>query len=131
MAKPGELFYIAAGIDRSPASWAAVDMYLWRSGRSTPMEFAKWLATLRADPGEVRCAFLSIAGDGESPVLIRQAEQWHQALPVAQERLVRLDAASGADAHCQVNNPTRLAQEACDRLDDFFAGRAQHPGSTP
>jgi hypothetical protein len=42
-------------------------------------------------------------------------------LSVVHKRLLRLDAASGADAHCQGNNPTRLAQEVCDWLDAFFA----------
>lgn len=100
----------------------AFDMYLWRSGLTAPVDFAKLLATFQADPGQVRCAFLSIVGAGESPVLIRQAEQWHRALPVEHKALVRLDADTGADAHCQVNNPTRLAQEVCDWLDAFFRG---------
>jgi hypothetical protein len=47
----------------------------------------------------------------------------HQALPVAHKTLVHLDAPSGADAHCQVNNPTRLAKDVCDWLDAFFAAR--------
>ncbi|HEY7483526.1 MAG TPA: alpha/beta fold hydrolase [Streptosporangiaceae bacterium] len=99
---------------------SAFQMYLWRSGLATPVEFAKLLATFRADPAEVRCAFLSIAGAGESPILIDQARRWHAGLPVAHKSLIEFDAASGADAHCQVNNPTRLAQEVCDWLDAFF-----------
>jgi pimeloyl-ACP methyl ester carboxylesterase len=102
----------------------AFDMYLWRSGLATPLEFANLLATFQADPGKLRCAFLSIVGQGESPVLIRQAEAWHEALPTREKALVRLDAATGADAHCQMNNPTRLAQEVCDWLDAVFRTRA-------
>jgi hypothetical protein len=86
-------------------------------------DLAELLATMRADPSEVRCAFLSVAGDGESPVLTRQAERWHRALPVAHKQLLRLDAATGADAHCQVKQPTRLAQELCDWLDAFWRKR--------
>lgn len=99
----------------------AFDMYLWRSGLPTPADFARLLATLVADPAQVRCSFLSIVGEGESPVLIRQAEAWHTALAVPRKTFVRLDAATGDDAHCQINNPTRLAQEVCDWLDEFFS----------
>jgi hypothetical protein len=34
---------------------------------------------------------------------------------------VRLDAATGADGHCQVNNRLRLAQEACGWMDEIFS----------
>jgi hypothetical protein len=68
----------------------------------------------------VRCAFLSIVGSGDPPVVIDQARRWHAGLPVARESLIELDAATGADAHCQVNNPTRLVQEVCGWLDEFF-----------
>lgn len=98
-------------------------MYLWRSGLATPVEFAKLLATFQADPSEVGCAFLSIVGGGESPVLIDQARRWHDGLPVERKTLIELDAATGADAHCQINNPTRLAQEVCDWLDGIFDRR--------
>lgn len=92
-------------------------MYLWRSGLSDPVEFARLLATFTADPAQVRCPFLSLAGLGESPTLIDQARRWHDALAVERKTLLELDAATGADAHCQINNPTRLAQEVCDWLD--------------
>ncbi|WP_158678657.1 alpha/beta hydrolase family protein [Streptomyces sulphureus] len=100
-------------------------MYLWRSGLSTAAELAELFATFRADPSGVECAFLSIAGSGEGPGFIDQARRWHDGLPVEDKTLLELDASTGADAHCQANNPTRLAQEVCDWLDDVFDRRGR------
>lgn len=98
-------------------------MYLWRAGVRTPIDFANLLTTFVADPAKVRCSFLSIAGLGESPVLLDQARRWHDALSVEHKNLLEFDAASGADAHCQINNPTRMAQEVTDWLDETLPGR--------
>lgn len=92
-------------------------MYQWRSGTTTPAEFASLVATFRADPGMVRCPYLTIAGTGESPAFLNQARQWHAGLSAARKTIIELDDTTGADAHCQVNNPTRLAQEVTDWLD--------------
>lgn len=98
----------------------AFRMYLWRFGATTADEIADLIATQQADPSQVVGPFLSIAGTGEAPAFLEQARQWNDALSVEHKTLIELDAASGADAHCQVNNPTRLAQEVCDWLDNTF-----------
>lgn len=100
-------------------------MYLWRSGLTTAAELAELFATFRADPSGADCAFLSIAGSGEGRGFIDQTRRWHGGLPVEDKTLLELDASTGADAHCQANNPTRLAQEVCDWLDDVFARRGR------
>ncbi len=94
--------------------------YLWRSGTTTPAELAATIQTFRADPAPVTCPYLSIAGTGESPAFLAQAREWHARLTVGRKDLVELDAATGADAHCQVNNPVRLAQEVTDWLDEVL-----------
>lgn len=95
-------------------------MYLWRSGLATAADLAGLFATFRADPSSVDCAFLSIAGSGEGAEFINQTRRWHDGLSVEHKTLLELDADTGADAHCQANNPTRLAQEVCDWLDGIF-----------
>lgn len=99
-------------------------MYLWRSGATTANEFAELIATFQADPAQVECPYLSIAGTGEAPAFLEQARFWHDKLPVERKTLIELDAWTGADAHCQSNNPTRLAQEVCDWLDGIFDQRS-------
>ncbi|MEU7045116.1 alpha/beta fold hydrolase [Streptomyces varsoviensis] len=97
--------------------------YLWRSGLTTAAELAELFTAFRADPSQVECAFLSIAGGGEAPAFIDQTRRWHDGLPAQDKTLLELDASTGADAHCQANNPTRLAQEVCDWLDGVFRRR--------
>jgi hypothetical protein len=82
--------------------------------------FADRLGQWSADPAKIQCPFLSIVGTGEAPSLLAEARRWHEALVVPEKRFLVLDAESGADAHCQVNNPTRLRQEVCAWLDTVF-----------
>lgn len=89
---------------------------------ATAQEFAAGLAESSSDPAEVRCPFLTLIGTGKSAHSIRHAERWHEALPVEGKGIVDFDAATGADAHCQPNNPLRMAQELCNWLDELFDG---------
>ena len=78
-------------------------------------------AAMQADPERVTVPFLSIVGAGDSRVFARQAEEWHREIRSERKAYVLLDAASGADGHCQVNNRLRLVQECCAWLDEIFA----------
>jgi hypothetical protein len=49
-----------------------------------------------------------------------QALDWHERLRSERKGLVLLDAASGADGHCQVNARLRLVQETCGWMADIF-----------
>ncbi len=97
-----------------------IQIHLWRAGVPTVDAFAEQLGHWSADPARICCPFLSIAGTGEAPGLLAEARRWHEALAVTDKRFIVLDAESGADAHCQVNNPTRLRQEVCAWLDGLF-----------
>jgi hypothetical protein len=77
-----------------------------------------------ADPKRVTVPFLSILGAGDSPVFARQAEEWHRDIRSERKAFVRLDTASGADGHVQVNNRLRLAQECSAWMDDMFSRTA-------
>ncbi len=50
-----------------------------------------------------------------------QAREWHASIRPARKDLVFLDAATGADGHCQVNARVRMVQEACGWMDEVFA----------
>ena len=67
-----------------------------------------WVRTL----GQVELPFLSIVGGQEGAVFQEQAKEWHAAIRSGRKSFVALDAVTGADAHCQVNNALRLVQEA-------------------
>ena len=53
-----------------------------------------------------------------------QAHEWHESIRSSRKDLVFLDAASGADGHCQVNARVRMVQEACGWMDEIFWGGA-------
>lgn len=124
---PGELFAAsvraAMANGAAPASSAAQrarQTALWKSGAATPREFlARW-EPARAEPKRVTVPFLSILGAGDSPLFAAQARAWHDAVGSTRKDFVLLDAASGADGHCQVNARLRLVQETCGWMDEIF-----------
>ena len=122
--EPRELFgsaAVAAAAERG-ASRSNTAVLLWKGGAASVPELAARMDTWVADPADVHCPFLSIAGTAEPPVLMRQAERWHAALKVPRKDLIVFDAASGADAHCQINYPTRMMQEVCDWVAEVLEG---------
>ena len=86
----------------------------------TPQELPARSATMVADPARVTLPFLSIVGGGESQVFAAQAREWHRDIRSARKAFVLLDASTGADGHCQVNNRLRLAQECCGWMEEVF-----------
>jgi pimeloyl-ACP methyl ester carboxylesterase len=131
---PGELFAasvhaaLAGGAAVTTPSSAAVRSWqtsLWKAGVSTPREFlARW-EPARADAARVTLPFLSILGAGDSPMFAAQARLWHEQIRSPRKDFVFLDAATGADGHCQVNARVRLVQEACGWMDEVFAEQAR------
>jgi pimeloyl-ACP methyl ester carboxylesterase len=125
---PNELFALsvraAAADSQRPMSTAAKRSYqvaLWKAGATDPANFLTKTAGMIADPARVTVPFLSILGGGDSPVFAQQAIRWHREIRSARKSFVLLDAATGADAHCQANNRLRLAQESCGWMDEIFA----------
>lgn len=131
---PGELFRasvrsaMAGSGNKTPASTATQRSWqtsLWKAGVSTPQAFlARW-EPARADATRVTLPFLSVLGGGDSPLFAAQARAWHEQIRSTRKAFVFLDAASGADGHCQVNARIRLVQEACGWMDEIFAAQAK------
>jgi pimeloyl-ACP methyl ester carboxylesterase len=122
--EPRELFgsaALAAAAERGAQHSNTADL-LWKGGADSVPELAARMDTWIADPADVRCPFLSIAGAAEPPVLMRQALDWHQRLDVRRKDLIVYDQASGADAHCQINNPTRMMQDVSDWVAEVVGG---------
>lgn len=127
--RPGELFSLTveramlAGESASLLSTATTrsrKMAIWKSGARSPAEFvARWVGAF-ADPEIVKIPFLSIVGLGDSEVFQSQAEDWHNRIQSPRKSIVRLDASTGADAHCQVNSRSRLIQEAAGWISEVF-----------
>jgi len=131
---PGELFgasvraALAGGAAAKAPSSATLRSWqtmLWKAGAATPQAFVARWEPARADAAKVTLPFLSVLGGGDSPVFAAQARKWHEQIRSARKEFVFLDAASGADGHCQVNARVRLVQEACGWMDEVFAAQAR------
>jgi dienelactone hydrolase len=116
--RPGELFgkavesAIAGGrAGATAAGRRARQVMMWKMGTRTAEELVARADAMVADPSLVTVPFLSILGTGDSPIFVGQAREWHTAIRSEVKDLVELDAATGADGHCQVNNRLRLVQE--------------------
>lgn len=125
---PGQLFAasvraaIAAAGTQAPTA-AAVrsrEVALWKAGVKTPQAFIERWEPAVADPERVTVPFLSVLGGGDSPMFAAQARDWHARIRSTRKELVYLDAATGADGHCQVNARLRMVQEACGWMDEIF-----------
>jgi pimeloyl-ACP methyl ester carboxylesterase len=69
--------------------------------------------------GKITCPLLSIAGEGEGPLMVGLGHDFYEKLTCPKtERLVRL--VDGGEAHCQMNNPSLKHQIEFDWLDDVF-----------
>ena len=129
---PGRLFAasvrsaLASGRTSSAASHRSYQNIFFKAGAKTPQEFLERWESAQADPALVTLPFLSVLGGGDSPMFAAQAREWHESIRSTRKDLVFLDAATGADGHCQVNARLRMVQEACGWMDEVF-GRVSEP----
>ncbi|MBD1386660.1 alpha/beta hydrolase [Mucilaginibacter rigui] len=95
----------------SDAASKNFQVVMWKAGATdSPEPLQNWKSVV-VNPSTVNVPFLSVLGTQEGAVWRKQTEEWHAAIPSSKKSLVILDAETGADAHCQGNNPLRLAQE--------------------
>jgi pimeloyl-ACP methyl ester carboxylesterase len=115
--RPDELF---AGIAKQEADGATMSdvalknrqVLLWKAGVADLSELIRRWDGVAVDPRDVQVPFLSVLGKQEGGIWKKQTEEWHASIRSAKKSFVILNAETGADAHCQGNNPLRLAQEA-------------------
>lgn len=125
---PGQLFAasvraaVASAGTHAPTASAtrSRQVALWKAGVKTHQEFiARWEPAV-AEPERVTVPFLSVLGGGDSPMFAAQARDWHARIRSTRKEFVYLDAATGADGHCQVNARLRMVQEATGWMDEIF-----------
>jgi len=125
---PGQLFAasvraaIATAGTHAPTASAqrSREVALWKAGVKTHQEFIERWEPAVAAPERVTVPFLSVLGGGDSPIFAAQARDWHERIRSARKEFVYLDAATGADGHCQVNARLRMVQEATGWMDEIF-----------
>lgn len=107
-----------------PLARLAFDQIVWRMGlrisfnpRDIARRFAKaydYFFHGKADPRQIPCPTLLLAGEGEAAVTLQIARECYEQLPHPQKKLVIFTKEEGGEAHCQVNNlalPNRVIFE--------------------
>lgn len=113
---PYELFsgvakQMAATTLQSAAASRNHQVLMWKAGADNLEELGQRWKDVQVDPQHVQVPFLSVLGMQEGSIWKKQTEEWHAAIPSVKKSLLKLDAETGADAHCQGSNPLRLVQE--------------------
>lgn len=122
LSNPSELFTAAvhAHANSSEAAGKNMEVLMWKGGAQDLGSLARKWAGKSADPAKVRMPFLSVLGTQEGSVWQGQTRAWDAALASPGKQLLVLGPETGADAHCQGNNPLRLAQEVHAWLSNIF-----------
>lgn len=117
---PGRKEKAAAATPPATAALRNFEILYWKAGVKTDQEWLDKTASMVADPSIVTAPFLSIVGRGEAPEFQRQGQYWHDSILSKNKKFVALDAATGADGHCQAQNRLRMAQETLGWLTTVF-----------
>ncbi len=118
-----------------PVAWQAFQQIAWRLGLRISLNlgdiarrFGKAYDYLRygkADPREITCPVLCLAGEGEAKITLDVARECYAQLPNPQKKLVIFTKAQGGEAHCQVNNLPLPNGVMFDWLEEVFADGTQ------
>jgi len=98
-----------------------LEVLMWKAGVDDLQALIHRWEGVAVDPRKVQVPFFSVLGKQEGVVWQKQTEEWHASISSAKKKIVSLDAETGADAHCQGNNPLRLVQEVDCWLQDVFS----------
>jgi pimeloyl-ACP methyl ester carboxylesterase len=126
LSRPEELFLATAeAMERgagaaSDAARRNMQVLLWKAGVDDLRALADKWQGVAADASKVKAPFLTVVGAQEGTVWQRQSAEWHEAISSPNKRFAVLGAETGADAHCQGNNPLRLVQEVDAWLREIF-----------
>jgi pimeloyl-ACP methyl ester carboxylesterase len=123
LSSPAELFLAAIGSHSNPSEAAQnnMDVLMWKGGMKDLQSLARKWEGWRADPAKVQMPFLSVLGTQEGSVWQKQTRAWSAGVTSADSQLLILGPETGADAHCQGNNPQRLVQEVHAWLNKVLA----------
>ena len=123
LSSPVELITAAIGSHSNPSEAAKKNMevLMWKAGTDKLQSLARKWEGRCADPARVRMPFLSVLGTQEGGVWQKQTRAWSEKVTSSGSQLLILGPENGADAHCQGNNPHRLAQEVHALLRNIFA----------
>jgi len=113
-----------------PIARTAFDQIVWRMGLKIsfhPRDIARRIGKAydyffygRANPRQILCPALLLAGAGEAPITLKIARECYAQLPHPQKKLVIFSMEEGGEAHCQVNNLALPNRVIFDWLDEVL-----------
>jgi hypothetical protein len=89
-------------------------------GATSLSQFLESVRPLTFEPAQISCPMLCLVSRGEGHGFLEQANEVYDALTVPKHFYI-FSIEEGADAHCQLNNFSRMQQVVYDWLDDVFA----------
>jgi pimeloyl-ACP methyl ester carboxylesterase len=124
------------GHDRNdPVAKSAFQQIVWRMGLRisiNPRDIVRRIGKAydyyfhgKADPTQIACPTLCLAGSAEAPVTLQIARECWEKLPHPQKKLLIFTKEDGSDAHCQVDNLAVPNRAIFEWLSEVFAYPSQ------
>lgn len=105
----------------NPISRILLQRILWNAGADSISTYLSYMEQAQFDPHDIVLPTLCMASTKDPEECIRQTHAFYDLLPTTQKAKVIFDAETGADAHCQVNNPEFVYATLFDWFDEVLA----------
>lgn len=109
----------------NPVSRILMQRLLWNAGANNVNAYLDYIKVAQVDPRQIRMPVLCMASTKDPEECIRQTHETYDSLPHPRKAKFIFTPETGADAHCQVNNPELAYTTLFDWLDETFTYRYQ------
>ncbi|NDJ34131.1 MAG: prolyl oligopeptidase family serine peptidase [Chloroflexi bacterium] len=102
----------------NPITRIVMQKLMWSAGADSVSSYMTEMKAAVVDPARISLPMLCMASANDPEACIRQTHELYEKLPNPHKKKVIFEPSTGADAHCQVNNP----ELAYATLFDWFDG---------
>lgn len=111
----------------NPVSRIVLNKLLWSAGTDSINRYLEHMTAAHVDPRQISIPMLCMASANDPAETVRQTHQTYDLLPNPVKAKVIFIKETGADAHCQVNNPELAYTTLFDWLDATLDYRYETP----
>lgn len=111
----------------NPVSRIVLQKLLWSAGTDSINKYLDYMKAAHVDPRQITMPMLCMASSHDPEETVRQTHETHKLLPNPLKAKIIFTEESGADAHCQLNNPELVYASLFDWLDSALDYRYQAP----
>ena len=104
----------------NPISRILLQRILWNSGAENINAYLGHMKSAQVDPRQIKIPVLCIASTKDPEECVRQTYEAYDLLPNPNKMKVIFDTETGADAHCQLNNPELVYATLFDWFDEVL-----------